>query len=117
MPGGATGIGFGCACALAEAGAEVVIRQVAQSNQLLMKLCACYKKKAIKPLAYVMDISDIAGTKALLKTGPFDIVLNCAGIARHKPALTQLKMKYASVRYQFKRGLFSDGQCCKTIAH
>ena len=35
-----------------------------------------------------MDISDIAGTKALLQDhGPFDVVLNCAGIARYKPAL------------------------------
>ena len=45
-----------------------------------------------------MDISDIAGTKAqFADLGAFDIVLNCAGIARHKPALDSEEAEVSQV--------------------
>ena len=38
-----------------------------------------------------MDISDIAGTKAQLQDLGAFIIVNCAGLARHKPALESVK--------------------------
>ena len=43
VTGGATGIGFGCACALAEAGAEVVIG--ARRLALVEEAAACLTKE------------------------------------------------------------------------
>ena len=86
IPGGSSGIGFGCACALAEAGAEVMIG--ARTQSAVEESVSTLQQEGYQASGTVMDISDIAGTKALLqKYGPFDVVLNCAGIARHKPAL------------------------------
>ena len=86
IPGGSSGIGFGCACALAEAGAEVTIG--ARTQSAVEEAVSALQQEGYKAHGTVMDISDIAGTKALLQEhGPFDVVLNCAGIARHKPAL------------------------------
>ena len=86
VPGGSSGIGFGCACALAEAGAEIMIG--ARTASAVEEAVSALKEEGYKASGTVMDISDIAGTKALLQEhGPFDVVLNCAGIARHKPAL------------------------------
>lgn len=86
IPGGSSGIGFGCACALAQAGAEVVIG--ARTSAAVDEATEALLSEGYKASGTVMDVSDIAGTKALLAAhGPFDIVLNCAGIARHKPAL------------------------------
>ncbi len=86
VPGGSSGIGFGCACALAEAGAEVVIG--ARTSSAVDEAVEALQSEGYKATGAVMDVADIAGTKALLAAhGPFDIVLNCAGIARHKPAL------------------------------
>lgn len=86
IPGGSSGIGFGCACALAEAGAEVMIG--ARTQSAVEEAVSTLQQEGYQASGTVMDISDIAGTKALLQQyGPFDVVLNCAGIARHKPAL------------------------------
>ncbi|MGC6530956.1 MAG: SDR family NAD(P)-dependent oxidoreductase [Candidatus Puniceispirillaceae bacterium] len=86
VTGGSTGIGFGCACALAEAGAETVI--AARTKTAVDEAVACLKAEGLNVSGLVMDVADIEGTKDLLHAnGPFDVVLNCAGIARHKPAL------------------------------
>ena len=96
IPGGATGIGFGCACALAEAGAEVVISARRQDN--VDEAVRLLQQEGYQASGLSMDISDIAGTKAQLQDlGAFDIVLNCAGIARHKPALDSEEAEVSQV--------------------
>ena len=90
VPGGGGGIGFGCACALAEAGAEVVV--AGRTKQSLDEAAQAITKAGYQASALVMDIADIDGTKAALdETGPYDIIVNCAGLARHKPALESVK--------------------------
>ena len=96
IPGGATGIGFGCACALAEAGAEVTI--AARRKDVVDEAADCLRKEGYQAEGLSMDISDISGTKSLLQAnGPYDVVLNCAGIARHKPALESVEQEVSEV--------------------
>ena len=86
ITGGSSGIGFGCACALAEAGAEIVIG--ARTKTAVEEAVSVLTGEGYQASGTVMDVADIMGTKAQLAAlGPFDVVLNCAGIARHKPAL------------------------------
>jgi NAD(P)-dependent dehydrogenase (short-subunit alcohol dehydrogenase family) len=86
VTGASSGIGLGAAAALAEAGAEVtlVARQVAELEQV---------QDAIRMLGgsaevLALDITDLAAMEAALAPrGPFDVLVNSAGLARHAPAL------------------------------
>jgi NAD(P)-dependent dehydrogenase (short-subunit alcohol dehydrogenase family) len=83
--GGSSGIGLGCAVALADAGAEVTVaaRNEARVSQVVAEMTAAGMKA--KPL--VMDVADVAATEAAVRAeGPFDVLVNAAGIAIHSPA-------------------------------
>ena len=96
VPGGTTGIGFGCAIALADAGAEVVVS--ARRQQVVDEAVGLMVAEGYHASGVSMDVSDIGRTKAqLAELGPFDIVLNCAGIARHKPALLSVEDEVSQV--------------------
>ena len=86
VAGASSGIGLACAVALGEAGAKVTLaaRRVNALNTLVDKMNAAGMKADALPL----DVSDIAGTQASVAShGPFDILVNSAGLARHSPAL------------------------------
>jgi NAD(P)-dependent dehydrogenase (short-subunit alcohol dehydrogenase family) len=86
VTGASSGIGLGAAAALAEAGAEVtlVARRVAELERV---------QDAIQVLGgsaevLALDITDLkAMAAALAPRGPFDVLVNSAGLARHAPAL------------------------------
>ncbi len=83
VTGASSGIGLGCAAALAQAGAQVVL--VARRADDLRAVA-----EAIGPQARTLplDITDLAATAAAVaEHGPFDILVNAAGLARHAPAL------------------------------
>ena len=86
VTGATSGIGEGCAVALAEAGAEVYLaarnaKRVAESFRL-------FKAEGWKAQALPLDVSDIdAAATEVVAHGPFDILVNSAGLARHAPAL------------------------------
>ena len=85
VAGGSAGIGLACAAALAEAGAEVTLaaRRVETLNAIVDEM----KAAGMSASALPMDVSDIAGTQsAVAASGPFDILVNSAGLARHSPA-------------------------------
>jgi len=84
VAGASSGIGLACAVALGEAGAKVTLaaRRVDALNTLVDKMNAAGMKADALPL----DVSDIAGTRASVAShGPFDILVNSAGLARHSP--------------------------------
>ena len=59
-----------------------------RTKQSLDEAAQAITKAGYQASALVMDIADIDGTKAALdETGPYDIIVNCAGLARHKPTL------------------------------
>jgi NAD(P)-dependent dehydrogenase (short-subunit alcohol dehydrogenase family) len=86
VTGASSGIGFGSAAALAQAGAEVWL--VARRETELEEATCAIAATGAKVHAKALDITDIDRTAAFVReTGPFDILVNSAGLARHTPAI------------------------------
>lgn len=86
VTGASSGIGFACAVALAEHGAEVTL--AARSGDKLREIVDAMTEQGWSAKALVLDVSDVSATaKAVADAGPFDILLNSAGLARHSAAL------------------------------
>ena len=85
VPGGSRGIGLGCAVALAEAGAEVVI--AARSADQVNTSVAQMREAGFKVSGLSLDVTDLDAVRAAFaEHGPFDILCNSAGLARHSPS-------------------------------
>jgi NAD(P)-dependent dehydrogenase (short-subunit alcohol dehydrogenase family) len=96
ITGATSGIGEGCAVALAEAGAHVTL--VARSADKLDAQAAAFRAQCWDATALPFDISDIARTEAAIAAnGPFDILVNSAGLARHSPAINTTAADYDAV--------------------
>ena len=86
VTGASRGIGLGCAVALAEAGAEVVL--AARGGEALEAAAEAMREAGLKARAAPLDVADDAAVRALMaEEGPFDVLVNSAGMARHAPAL------------------------------
>jgi NAD(P)-dependent dehydrogenase (short-subunit alcohol dehydrogenase family) len=85
VTGASSGIGLGCAAALAEQGAHVVL--AARSRAKLDEAAAAFEAERRPVAALEMDVADVEATARLVEeNGPFDILVNSAGAARHGPA-------------------------------
>ncbi len=104
--GGSSGIGLGCAVALADAGAEVTVaaRSEARVNQVVAEMTAA----GMKAQALVIDVADVAATEAaVLAEGPFDVLVNAAGFAIHAPATETQEADFDAVsNINFKGAYF-----------
>ncbi|MEO1678322.1 MAG: SDR family oxidoreductase [Pseudomonadota bacterium] len=96
VTGASRGIGLGCAVALAEAGAHVVM--AARGAEALEASVAEIREAGLSAQAAVLDVTDLAAQDALVdRHGPFDVLVNSAGIARHAPALEATEEDYDAV--------------------
>ncbi|WP_071674041.1 SDR family NAD(P)-dependent oxidoreductase [Nioella nitratireducens] len=96
VAGASSGIGLACAAALAAAGAHVVV--AARSADKLAGLVADLHAGGHSAEALAMDVSDVAATEAAVADhGPFDILVNSAGMARHAPALDTTEADFDAV--------------------
>ena len=85
ITGASSGIGLGCAVALAEAGAHVVVS--ARNIVTLNNVVGAIKAKGLSAEAMAMDIADINLVQETIDSkGPFDIFVNSAGLGRHSPS-------------------------------
>jgi NAD(P)-dependent dehydrogenase (short-subunit alcohol dehydrogenase family) len=85
VTGASSGIGLACAAALGEAGAHVVV--AARRADKLAALVEEMRAAGMKAEALGLDVSDVAATEAAVaRGGPFDVLVNSAGLARHAPA-------------------------------
>jgi NAD(P)-dependent dehydrogenase (short-subunit alcohol dehydrogenase family) len=96
VAGGSSGIGLGCAVALAQAGAEVTIaaRNAAKTQVVVDEMIAA----GLAAHALVMDVADVAASEAtVLENGPFDVLVNSAGLAIHSPAVDTVEADFDAV--------------------
>ena len=88
VTGGSYGIGFAMACALVEAGAEIVFNDLNQ--EIVDKGLAAYEEAGVKVKGYVCDVTNEDDVAALVKkieeeVGVIDILVNNAGIIKREP--------------------------------
>jgi 2-deoxy-D-gluconate 3-dehydrogenase len=96
VTGASRGIGLGCAVALAEAGAHVVM--VARGSDALRQAAEAVRGAGHSAEAAAIDVTDTAAVAAMAgEQGPFDIAVNAAGMARHGPALETREADYDAV--------------------
>ncbi|WP_208350425.1 SDR family NAD(P)-dependent oxidoreductase [Pseudaestuariivita rosea] len=85
VAGASSGIGLACAVALGEAGADVTV--AARRRDALDDLVKAMQAQGMTARAMTLDIADVAATQAAVGShGPFDVLVNSAGLARHSPA-------------------------------
>lgn len=86
VAGASSGIGMACAVALAEHGAEVTL--AARRTGALQDIARDMSSQGWSAKVLELDVSDIPATaEAVAQNGPFDILLNSAGLARHSKAV------------------------------
>ncbi len=86
ITGASSGIGRACAVALATAGAHVTL--AARRTEALTALALQIEDGGAKARVLTMDVRDTAAMQESVATaGPFDILINSAGLARHSPSL------------------------------
>ncbi len=86
VAGASSGIGMACAVALAEHGAEVTL--AARRSGALQDIATEMQSRGWQANVLELDVSDIEATaQAVAQSGPFDVLLNSAGLARHSKAV------------------------------
>ena len=86
VTGASSGIGLGAAAALAEAGARVTM--VARGAEKLEAAAEAIREVGFAAEAIAADVADVGAMRALVaERGPFDVLVNNAGLARHGPSL------------------------------
>ena len=96
VAGASSGIGLACAVALGEAGADVTL--TARSVDKLETAVSAMKAAGYKAQLFHMDVGNIAQTQTQVADhGPFDILVNSAGIAKHGPAIDTTEADFDAV--------------------
>ena len=109
VTGASSGIGLGCAVALAEAGAHVVM--TARGTERLEAAAGRIASEGLSVETHALDIADIAASAAFVaREGPFDILVNSAGLARHSPALATTPEDFDAVMAVNLRGAYFAAQ-------
>ena len=96
VTGASSGIGLGCAVALAESGAHVVC--AARGKEKLEQVVAAIKAQGHSAEALQLDITDVkAVAQAVSAFEALDIYVNSAGFARHSSALDTTETDFDAV--------------------
>lgn len=105
VAGASSGIGLACAVALGQAGAEVTL--TARSTDKLAEAVDVMRAAGMSATSYGMDVSDVAQTQALVADhGPYDILVNSAGLARHSPATETTEQDFDAVQALNLKGAY-----------
>ena len=96
VTGASSGIGCGCAVAVAEAGAKVFLAARNIDKLIFLKDQMEARKYSVDIIQ--LDISNIEDTKRKIKKfGPFDVLVNSAGVAKHSLAANTTTGDYDQV--------------------
>ncbi len=105
VTGASSGIGLGCAVALAEAGARVTLS--ARRAGVLEEAVAAFRAEGWAADALPLDVADIDAVRdALAARDPYDILVNSAGLAVHSPAVETDPADYDRVADLNTRGAY-----------
>lgn len=105
VAGGSRGIGFAAAAALAEAGAKVVI--ASRSEAGVAGAAASLRDSGAHAEGDVLDVADTAAIRSFFEShGRFDVVVNSAGIVRHRSAFEADDEDYDQVMAVNARGAY-----------
>ncbi len=105
VTGASSGIGLACAVALAQSGGDVTL--VARNRDKLAELARDMEVENWKVSILPIDISDVDATaKVIADNGPFDILVNSAGQARHSPATKTTTEDFDAVMDTNLRGAY-----------
>jgi len=105
VTGASSGIGLGCAVALAEAGAHVVC--AARRVDVLRDTVAAFTAQGWSAQALPLDVADVGAVGAAMAAeAAFDVVVNAAGLARHSPALEATEEDFDAVMNINLRGAY-----------
>lgn len=105
VTGASSGIGLGCAVALADKGAHVVC--AARGADRLAETVAAMTVQGYSVEALALDIADLdAMTATLDAQAPFDVLVNSAGMARHSPAIATTPDGFDAVMAVNLRGAY-----------
>ncbi len=95
VTGASSGIGQGCAVALAEAGAHVIC--AARGMEKLEVTVAALTAAGFSAEAVSLDQSDLSSLETLCHERSFDVVVNSAGLARHTAAIDTTPQDFDAV--------------------
>ena len=105
VTGASSGIGRACAVALGEAGAEVTL--AARGQAALEETAAEMRAAGMAAETLALNVTDLAAVEAAVaEAGPFDVLVNSAGLARHAPALETTAEDFDAVTAINLRGAF-----------
>lgn len=105
VTGASSGIGLAAAAAVAEQGAHVVL--AARSADRLGEACDALRAEGRSVEALPLDVADVAAVgEAVALHGPFDVLVNSAGLARHSPAADTQAADFDAVSAVNIRGAF-----------
>ena len=115
VTGGAYGIGFAMAEALALAGAKIVIN--CRREEKLAEALAAFRKKGIEAVGYAADVTEEAQIQALVSKieadlGTIDILVNNAGIIKRIP---MTEMSAEDFRQVIDIDLIGPFLCAKAV--
>jgi NAD(P)-dependent dehydrogenase (short-subunit alcohol dehydrogenase family) len=105
VAGASSGIGFACAVSLAERGAEVTL--AARRKDRLREIADAMAAENWSARALELNVADIDATaRAAAETGPYDILVNSAGLARHSKTVDTTPEDYDAVMGINTRGAY-----------
>jgi NAD(P)-dependent dehydrogenase (short-subunit alcohol dehydrogenase family) len=115
VTGASSGIGLGAAAALAEAGASVTL--VARRRGELEAACEAIKAAGGAADFVALDITDLEQTaRFVAQAGPFDVLVNSAGMARHSPALATTPEDYdAAMNLNLRAAYFLSREAARGL--
>jgi NAD(P)-dependent dehydrogenase (short-subunit alcohol dehydrogenase family) len=115
VTGASSGIGLGAAAALASAGADVWC--VARRLEGLTTLRDALRAQGAQAEAAALDITNLTHTAAFVaQNGPFDILVNSAGMARHSPAVNTTPEDYdAAMNLNLRAAYFLTREVAKGL--
>ncbi|MGR3503843.1 SDR family NAD(P)-dependent oxidoreductase [Pseudaestuariivita sp.] len=115
VAGASSGIGLACGVALARAGAAVTL--AARRKDKLEEAVAELRGEGLTADAMELDVADIpAMQEKIAASGPYDILLNSAGLARHTPAIETSSEDFDAVQeLNFKGAYFLTTAVAKRL--